>query len=268
MSLQLWKDGPPGAIYHRSKNGWMTTELFTECHSCERICEEPRATCDEQSFQSEFSPIISPQDLTFYGPLKTAFNKECDLSMKTRGCQKITPYDLARLLNKAYGRVATLDKATKGFERSGIWSLNPETFGEDDFLPARNLRPTIIADEEPAIQISAASDDKDAATSSYVHPLASNSTSANLISPIPATPPHTSDTNPSRHSTTNIGIQLRQYLRLLVKKALFDSSSSDGEDNNVCYDESDNDFFLCSGETHTTKEVRSVCNEFDRDSEF
>ncbi|KAF2901480.1 hypothetical protein ILUMI_04705 [Ignelater luminosus] len=240
--------------------------------------------------------------------------------MKTRFCQKITPYGLAGLFNKAYVRVSTLEKATKGFERSG------------------NPRPTIIVDGEPAIQISVASDDEYTATLSAAHPSASNSTSANLTSPIPATSPHTSDTNPSRHPTTNIGIlkstippsfgslqnvtfrkrttvsvadvspipgpsnatcknpltkrrkttkkrleilkaspikerleeaERRRSLKLTktpktlrkpfkrkqVKKALFDSSSSDCEDNNICNDKSDNVFFLCSGKSNTTKEV-------------
>ncbi|KAF2894132.1 hypothetical protein ILUMI_12040 [Ignelater luminosus] len=125
--------------------------------------------------------------------------------MKTRGCQKNTPYDLARLFNKAYGRASTLEKATKRFERSGIWPLNPEAFGEEDVLPARNLGPTIIADEELAIKISVPSNAKDAATPSSAHQSASNSTFENLTSPIPVTPPHISDTNSSRHPTTNIG---------------------------------------------------------------
>ncbi|KAF2905303.1 hypothetical protein ILUMI_00857 [Ignelater luminosus] len=86
--------------------------------------------------------------------------------MNARSCQKITPYDLAGLFNKAYGRVSILEKVTKGFERSGIWPLKPETFGEKDFLPARNLRSTITANEEPTIQISVAIDDENAATSS------------------------------------------------------------------------------------------------------
>ncbi|KAF2900499.1 hypothetical protein ILUMI_05689 [Ignelater luminosus] len=57
----------------------------------------------------------------------------------------------------------------------------------------------IIADGEPAIQISVASDDEDAATSSFAPPSASNCMSANLSTPIPPTPSHISDTNPSRH---------------------------------------------------------------------
>ncbi|KAF2904072.1 hypothetical protein ILUMI_02106 [Ignelater luminosus] len=260
---------------------------------------------------------LQPLDLTFYGPLKTAFNKERDLFMNTRGCQKITPYDLAGLFNKAYGRVSTL-------ERSGIWPLNLEAFGEEDFLSAINLRPTIIANEEPAIQITVASEHEDAATPSSAHPSASNSTSTKhpttnigtlnfTIAPSSGLLQHitsrkrttvfVADVSPilgslnatnknpltKKRKTTKQRSEIltassikerleeaerRRSLKLTktsktsrkpskrkqAKKALFDSSSSDCENNNVCDDESKHDFFLCSGETNTTKKVCNAMN--------
>ncbi|KAF2890209.1 hypothetical protein ILUMI_15964, partial [Ignelater luminosus] len=183
-------------------------------------------------------------------------------------------------------------KAAKGFERSGIWPLNPETFGEKDFLSSGNLGLTIIANEEPAIHISVASDEEDAATSSLAPPSASNTTSANLSSPIPATP---YDKNPltkkrktakqrseiltatlikgrleeaERHRSLKLSNTLKTsrepYKRKQIKKALFDNASSNRENHDVC----DNDFFFCSGETNITKEVCSLCNEFGRDNEL
>ncbi|KAF2883173.1 hypothetical protein ILUMI_23000 [Ignelater luminosus] len=100
MPPQLWKNGPPEAIYHCCKNGWVATELFTE-------------------WLKHFATHVN------------------------------------------------------------------------------------VSVEHP---ISVASDDKDAAAPSSAHPSASNSTSANLTSPVPATASHTSDTNSSRNPTTNIGI--------------------------------------------------------------
>jgi hypothetical protein len=83
---------------------------------------------------------LQPLDLTFSGPLRTALHKECDLFMKCHVLEKITPYDLASLFNKAYSRVSSLEKAAKGFEKSGIWPLNPETYGKEDFISASNLQ--------------------------------------------------------------------------------------------------------------------------------
>ncbi|KAF2881048.1 hypothetical protein ILUMI_25126 [Ignelater luminosus] len=188
--------------------------------------------------------------------------------------------------------VSTIEKAAKGFERSGIWPLNLETFGEKDFLSSGNLRLTIIANEEPAIRISVASDEEDAATSSLAPPSASNTTSANLSSPIPAT---LYDKNPltkrrktakqrseiltvtlikgrleeaERHRSLKLSNTLKTsrepFKRKQIKKALFDNASSDRENHDVC----DNDFFFCTGETNITKEVCSLCNEFGRDNEL
>ncbi|KAF2886535.1 hypothetical protein ILUMI_19637 [Ignelater luminosus] len=67
---------------------------------------------------------------------------------KARRVAKRSHHTLAGLFNKAYDRVSTLEKATKGFEKSGIWPLNPEKLDKEDFLPARNPKLTIIADEE------------------------------------------------------------------------------------------------------------------------
>jgi hypothetical protein len=36
--------------------------------------------------------------------------------------------------------VSDLEKAAKGFEKSGIWPLNPETYGEEGFVAASNLQ--------------------------------------------------------------------------------------------------------------------------------
>jgi hypothetical protein len=153
MSPHLEQGGPPGAIYHCLPNGWMTTEFFTEWlkhfapqtnasiqnpvllvmdnHSSHTSLQS-YLFCKENgicivSIPAHTSHSLQPLDLTFFDPLKIALHKECDLCMKCHFSEKITPYDLASLFNKAYSRVSTLEKAAKGFEKSGIWPLNPET---------------------------------------------------------------------------------------------------------------------------------------------
>lgn len=166
MSPQLMHNGPPGAIYHCSTNGWMTTELFSVYlkyfakqtnasidnpvllvldNHCSHTSLQSYIFCKQKgihvvSIPPHTSHKLQPLDLTFFGPLKVALNKECDIFMKCHGSTKITPYDIASLFHKAFGRVATVDKATKGFEKSGIWPLNPNTFGEEDFIAADNLK--------------------------------------------------------------------------------------------------------------------------------
>ncbi|KAJ4447012.1 hypothetical protein ANN_09000 [Periplaneta americana] len=84
---------------------------------------------------------IAALDLTFCGPLKSAFNKECETFLKTHAAEKITPYDSAKLFNQAYGRVSSVEKATNGFKRNGIWPLNRNVYSDEDFMAAMNLSP-------------------------------------------------------------------------------------------------------------------------------
>jgi hypothetical protein len=84
--------------------------------------------------------------LTFFGLLKNAFNRECDLFMKARAYEKIIHYDLAEIFNKAYLRVATMEKGISGFKAVGICPLDPEKFSFDECQPAIKFRtkPVII----------------------------------------------------------------------------------------------------------------------------
>jgi hypothetical protein len=76
---------------------------------------------------------MQPLDVTLYGPLKKAYNYECQLFMKVHPNEKLTPSDLPTLFSKAYGHVATVEKATKGFECTGIFPVNPNIFPEEMF---------------------------------------------------------------------------------------------------------------------------------------
>jgi hypothetical protein len=53
---------------------------------------------------------MQPLDVTFFGPLKQAFKKECDLFIKSHSLLKITLYDLAELFNRTYSIVAIMHK--------------------------------------------------------------------------------------------------------------------------------------------------------------
>ena len=62
--------------------------------------------------------------------------------------KKITPYDIASIFNKAYIKVATIEKAVSGFEKSGICPLQPNKIGESDFTAAHEIPETVIIQEE------------------------------------------------------------------------------------------------------------------------
>ncbi|KAG5864229.1 hypothetical protein JTB14_028104 [Gonioctena quinquepunctata] len=70
--------------------------------------------------------------------------------MRNNPGEKIRPNIVAQLFNKAFGRVATVEKATKGFEETGIFSsVNRDVFTAEDFAPAENLNPTNSSEAIP-----------------------------------------------------------------------------------------------------------------------
>lgn len=82
---------------------------------------------------------MQPLDVTFFGPLKAAYRREYDFFMKSKAMVKITPYDLSEIFNKAYSNVASIQKGVSGFSATGIYSLNPNIFSDEDFYAANTF---------------------------------------------------------------------------------------------------------------------------------
>ncbi|CAH2008741.1 unnamed protein product [Acanthoscelides obtectus] len=164
------KNGPIAALYASSKNGWINSELFVEWskhieknvnptendtvllvldnHSS-HISIEAYLFCRIKfihmvSFPPHTSDHLQPLDLTFFGPLNNQLSIEYDLQFTNTGHERISEYDLAELLNRAFSKVATMKKAISGFRIAGIYPLNPDKFTEEDFAPANQIRPLII----------------------------------------------------------------------------------------------------------------------------
>ena len=71
---------------------------------------------------------MQPLDLTYFGPLKTSYNKECDLYMASNVGRKITQYEVVELFTKAFNRISNIEKAKNGFRAAGIRPLDPTKF--------------------------------------------------------------------------------------------------------------------------------------------
>jgi hypothetical protein len=91
---------------------------------------------------------LQPLDVSFFGPLKRAFNKECDKFMRANVYRKITPYDIASIFNTAYMNIATIEKGVSGFASTGIFPVNEDRFKEEDFLSCQVVEPILIDDQE------------------------------------------------------------------------------------------------------------------------
>jgi len=78
-----------------------------------------------------------------------------DLYLKTRGHDRMNHVELAKLLNKASVKTATIQEATSGFGTSSVWPVSPEMFTEVGFELAQHtsgvdLQITTDYREDPA----------------------------------------------------------------------------------------------------------------------
>lgn len=183
MSPALQRNGPIGALYTCSKNGWINTDLFVKWlehfeksvnpteidpvllildnHSS-HISLEAYTFCKCKfihmvSLPPHTSDHLQPLDLTIFGPLKNQLYREYDLQLTNTGHTKISEYELAELLNRAFLKIATMEKAISGFRTAGIFPFNPDKFTENDFAAADHMRPLVVEsvpDEETAEQAS------------------------------------------------------------------------------------------------------------------
>lgn len=154
MTPALERGGPPGSVYTCSKSGWMMEDLFLDwlkhfvAHTRPSVEDVVLLILDNHgshislaiydycrengvlmlSLPPHTSHRTQPLDLTFFGPLKLQYHRECDLFMKMNSLEKITPYDIALLFSKAYLKTANAEKAVNGFAAAGIWPVEPDKF--------------------------------------------------------------------------------------------------------------------------------------------
>lgn len=186
MTNLLEKNGPLGAVYHCSKNGWSNAEIFLQwlhhfrnhVHPAEddpvllildnhgsHVSIESYEFCRQNfihvvSLPPHTSHKLQPLDLTFFSPFKSAFYRECDFYLTSSGHTKITEYDVAELVNKAFVKVAKISTAVSGFKTPGIYPYDPDRFTEEDFAAARALR-----DQQVSVEICASPETPTPATS-------------------------------------------------------------------------------------------------------
>ncbi|VVC87934.1 unnamed protein product [Leptidea sinapis] len=71
--------------------------------------------------------------------------------------KKVTPYDVASLVRKAFNNVASIGKGESGLRATGIVPFNPDVFTEDHFIAAEILQSETIAIQDCNESLAAAS---------------------------------------------------------------------------------------------------------------
>ena len=122
-SKQLGKGAPHKSVIECTKNGWTNEQMYVRWLKHFAIEVRPskdrpillivdnhnsHATLEAYEFCKKndihvlslpphTSHRMQPLDVTFYGPLKKAYFRECDLYIKSHNLVKITPYEVAGL---------------------------------------------------------------------------------------------------------------------------------------------------------------------------
>ncbi|KAI4462372.1 hypothetical protein MML48_4g00012703 [Holotrichia oblita] len=157
MKEGLDRNDPVGAIYRCSKSGWIPEELFLEWlkhfkknvnsskdrpvllvldnHSTHSSLASYNS-CRESgihlvSFPPHTSHRFQPLDITFFGPVKSAYYQECNKYMRHKKYEKINTTDIAELVKNAFNRTAGIEKAVNGFQTTGIFPFNRDVFSEE-----------------------------------------------------------------------------------------------------------------------------------------
>jgi hypothetical protein len=159
MNDRLMKGAPPNTLGLTSASGWINEEIFIiwlkhfnkhvkpskdrkhiiilDGHSSHKSLEAIETARDSGIVLISLPPHtthrMQPLDLVFYGPLKTAYNRQADNWMISNPGKRITDYEVAEIFGTAYSRVANIDKGISGFKASGIFPFDSEKFSQEDF---------------------------------------------------------------------------------------------------------------------------------------
>ena len=162
MYPALLKGAPQGSKGYTSKSGWIDSNIFLQWlfhfkeHACPRVDKKALLILDNHSSHLSLDAInfakenhiimlsipphtshkLQPLDKTFFGPLKTFYNREIDKWLISNPGKRVSNWELCELFCHAYEQVATVQKALNGFRCAGIVPFNPDIFGDEDFSPS------------------------------------------------------------------------------------------------------------------------------------
>lgn len=178
----LMRGAPPGSLGAVSDSGWTDGKLFVKwlLHFIERTKtskDDPAILIvDGHNSHKSLEAIdlarengisiitlpphsthkMQPLDRTFFKSLKANYNRAADNYMTTNVGKRITFYEMADLFGKAYGMSATVEKAVKGFQTTGIWPFDDSKFSDEDFAASNmtdELLPTDMVCEQPSTKV-------------------------------------------------------------------------------------------------------------------
>lgn len=163
MNDLLMTSSPAGSIGVCSNTGWTHSEIFlkwlqhfvsvTRCspdfpalivmdghHSHETLETIDFARKDGITLLTlppHSTHKLQPLDKSFFNALKCAYNVSANSWLRCHPGKRVTAYDVTEIFGNAYGKCATVEKATSGFAVTGIWPFRRHIFSDEDFEASR-----------------------------------------------------------------------------------------------------------------------------------
>lgn len=163
MKPELTNGGPPGAVYSCQDKGWMSNEGFitwlkhfitfvkptkentlvlvldghiTHTKNLDAINMARDAGVVMVSLPPHCTHRLQPLDVAFFGPFGKYYDEALRMWMREHVGRPVTTWQVAEILNVAYGKAASVQNAVSGFRKSGLWPLTMDVFQDSDFAAA------------------------------------------------------------------------------------------------------------------------------------
>ncbi|KAK9747215.1 DDE superfamily endonuclease [Popillia japonica] len=181
MKRELTDHTPAGTLCIPQESGWMTGPVFLQWlqhfqkYAKSSPTEKVLLIVDGHSSHKYLDALLyakengivllclpphcthrmQPLDVAFFGPLKTYYNHNQEITkwLKTHPGRVVTQFQIGGLLNECYGKAATVQNATHGFAKTGIYPINPDVF--PDYIFQASETTNIVFDNiiQPALNV-------------------------------------------------------------------------------------------------------------------
>lgn len=175
MKPELMDGAPPNSWAECNEKGWITHELFLKWF--EKFVIWSKATKEDPvlllldghtshvksldvinlareksvhilCFPPHCTHRLQPLDVSFMKPLSAYYGEEVKKWLRTNPGRVVTHYQVAGLFCNAFLKAATMLVAINGFRKTGIWPVNPDVFGDEDFLAADTTDLPLVNDQD------------------------------------------------------------------------------------------------------------------------
>ncbi|KAJ8927942.1 hypothetical protein NQ314_019574 [Rhamnusium bicolor] len=165
-TAELSNAAPPGSKIEISDSGYINSELFvkwlrhfidvvhpskekkvlllldghtTHCKNLEALLLARESGVILMQLPGHTTHRLQPLDRSFFKPMEVYYTEAPEKWLRSNIERTVTQYQVAELLNEAYGRAATIQTAANGFKASGVWPVNRHVFKDFDFVDSTVL---------------------------------------------------------------------------------------------------------------------------------